>query len=87
MTAYTVFRPHHWNLSLRERIAAAVAAYRGEHGTPPAGLAVHPREVDAARQVVADLGLALEVRAVGGCLVPEVWLIMDGTDVRKKEQA
>ena len=82
MAVYAVFRPRSWNMSLRERIEAALAEYRGESGTTPVGIVVNPREAEAARRVVDDLGLGLEVQAVGGCLVPEVWLIMDGTPVR-----
>jgi len=84
MASYHVFRPRSWNMSLRERIEAALAEYRAETGTTPEGLVVHPREVEAARRIVSDLGLNIEVKAVGGCLVPEVWLMIDRTPVRKE---
>lgn len=84
MAVYAVFRPRSWNMSLRERIEAALAEYRAERGTIPEGLVVNPREVEAARRVVAELGLGLKVKPVGGCLIPKVWLIVDGTSVRKK---
>ena len=84
MAVYAVFRPRSWNMRLRERIEAALAEYRAEKGILLVGIAVNPREVEAAQRVVAELGLGLEVKPVGGCLVPEVWLIMDGTSVRKK---
>ena len=78
MTTYMVYRPDAWGASLQERIRAALDVYRRECGALPAGLVVNPREVGKARRVVADLGLKVEVNALGGCLVPEVWLVVDG---------
>ena len=82
MATYLVYRPDAWGASMRERIRAALDVYRRECGGLPAGLAVDPREVETARRVVADMDLKVEVKALGGCLVPEVWLIMDGTPVQ-----
>ncbi len=84
MVSYMAFRPHNWNISLRERVSAAVAAYRRAYGTTPVGIAVNPREVEDARRAVAALGMDLEVQTVGGCLAPEVWLVIDKTDVHNE---
>ncbi len=82
MATYLVYRPNAWGASMRERVRAALDVYRRECGGLPAGIAVNPREVEAARRVVADLGLDVEVTGLGGCLIPEIWLTIDGTSVR-----
>ncbi len=79
MVTYMVYRQ---GAPIGERIRAALDLYRREWGGLPAGIAVNPREVEAARRAVADLGLEVEVTALGGCLVPEVWVIIDGTPIR-----
>jgi len=82
--SYTVYRPKNWSVSLRDRIAAALDKYWKEAGGKPAAIVVNPREVENARQIVSDMGLNIDVKAVGGCLVPEVWLMMGETFVHEE---
>jgi hypothetical protein len=59
---------------LTDRIAAAVAAFRQDQGRTPAAVVVPKTEFEKARAAVEALGLDVEVRGTGGCLIPEVWL-------------
>lgn len=59
---------------LAARLAAAVAAFRQDRGHAPLAVTVHKTEVTAAQAAVGALGLELEVRGTGGCLISEVWL-------------
>jgi len=55
---------------LKGRIKTALADFRQSQGTDPAAIVVHASEAEAAQA----MGLGIEVRGSGGCLVPEVWL-------------
>ncbi len=59
---------------LQQRIKAVITEYYQRCNAMPRGVTVHTSELDAARKAVLALGWRLEVRASGGCLVPEVWL-------------
>ena len=56
------------------RIKTALADFRQSQGTDPAAIVVHASEAEAAQA----MGLGIEVRGSGGCLVPEVWLELPG---------
>ncbi len=56
------------------RIRQAVGQFYSTRGVLPVSIAVNERELDEARLAVDVLGLRLPVQALGGTLVPEVWL-------------
>ncbi len=62
---------------LRESIAAFYQAHR----RLPAGVVVNRTALDAARKALQALELAqIPVGTSGGCIVPEVWLAVDGEE-------
>lgn len=74
MKTYTIIRT---NGTLQQRIQAAVERYQRSKGHPPAEIVVSRKEVDRARALIRKMGLNTRVTAVGGCLIPEVWVRVD----------
>lgn len=74
MKTYTIIRA---NGTLQQRIQTAIERYQRSKGHPPAEIVVNKREVDRARAVIRKMGLKTRVTAVGGCLIPEVWVCVD----------
>jgi hypothetical protein len=58
---------------MQQRLKAAVALFYKRRGKLPDLIVVNARELSAAQEAAQTLELAVEVRASGGCLVPEVW--------------
>lgn len=72
MTSYKVYR--NGGGPVESRIKTACQLFYRDRGTIPAGVVVNPTELQAARAACAALSLGVPVEAVGGCLIPEVWL-------------
>jgi hypothetical protein len=64
---------------LTERLREALRDYYARHGRLPGSVVVHKSLVREAMEALAALDLPrLPVKGVGGCLVPEVWLMNGG---------
>lgn len=60
---------------VKERIRGNVADFYSRFSQLPGTVVVHTSELAEAQAAAEVLELAVEVRANGGCLVPEVWLV------------
>ena len=61
-----------------ESVARAVEQHQEVYGRMPAGVVVHPAEVDRAANALAILGLALPIHTDRGCSSEEIWLEVAG---------
>lgn len=59
---------------LPQRLKDAVADFYAQRRVLPGLVVVNTSELAKAKKAAKTLELAAEVRASGGCLVPEVWL-------------
>ncbi|MBN1811793.1 MAG: hypothetical protein JXA14_08150 [Anaerolineae bacterium] len=62
-------------------LGLALADHQGRTTHPLAGIVVHKTAIDRACAALKALGVGdLPVTGGGGCLVGEVWLVVDGAD-------
>jgi hypothetical protein len=78
ITRYITYRNGIGDLTALLRLA--LASYREQHGSLPAGVVVHKTAICEAQQALKSLALStLPAIGCGGCLVGEVWLAVDGS--------
>lgn len=74
MTTIATYRNGH--RPSQERLETALAHFGRSHTGLPAAIIVNPTEAEKTRQAVGALQLSIPVETSGGCLVPEVWLLL-----------
>ena len=65
---------NYYRYPLNGTLKPPLESYRAKFNLYPLALVVNPKNVEQARQMIADLGLETEVTTSGGCLANEVWL-------------
>jgi hypothetical protein len=60
--------------NIQANLKQALNAYWGKYRQTPKSIAVNPKQLQAALELVAEIELPAEVKEFGGVFVTEVWL-------------